>query len=167
MRTNKNLLAYLLRHDKNYNFEAGGWRTLADLCQRHSFTFEEIVDIVVNDDKGRFELNYDEMKVRALYGHSVEVDLLLRKQKPPKTLLHGTAVKYIESIRQNGLRPKSRRYVHMTEDIDIALKTGSRHGEAVLLKIDAQSMSDNGYVFYSTKNGTWLTNEVPIKYIKF
>lgn len=160
-------LAYLLRHDHNYDFEIGGWRELTELCQRHSFTTEEIVNIVSNDNKGRFEFNSDKTKVRALYGHSVEVDLLLHKQEPPLHLYHGTALKYIDSIRHNGIKSQARQYVHLTEDRDLAIKTGSRHGLAILLVINSNSMFDDGYDFYKTNNGTWLTLEVPLQYIVF
>ena len=160
-------LAYLLRHDKNYDFEIGGWRELTDLCQLHSFTTEDIIKIVANDNKGRFEFNSDKSKVRALYGHSVEVDFLLHKQEPPFILLHGTALKYIESIRDNGLKSQSRLYVHLTEDKELALKTGSRHGRAVLLVIDSHAMYNDGYVFYKVSDVTWLTKNIPLKYIHF
>lgn len=160
-------LAYLLRHDKNYDFEIGGWRLLSNLCQFHSYSKEEIIDIVSSDDKGRFEISSDTTKVRALYGHSVEVDLLLCIQEPPPLLLHGTALKYIESIRNHGLKAKSRQYVHLTEDRDLALKTGSRHGQVALLVVDAQAMFNDGYHFYCTDNGTWLTKAVPIQYILY
>lgn len=166
-KNNSKKLSYLLRHDHSYAFEIGGWRELTELCLLHSFTVEEVVDIVSNDDKGRFEFNPDKTKVRALYGHSVDVDLLLHKQEPPLHLLHGTALKYIESIRNNGLKSKARQYVHLTEDRDLALRTGSRHGLAVLLVIDAKSMFNDGYSFYCSKNGTWLTSEVPLQYIDF
>ena len=160
-------LAFLLRHDRNYDFEIGGWRELTDLCLRHSFTTEDVVDIVSNDGKGRFEFNSDKTKVRALYGHSVEVDLLLCKQEPPLRLLHGTALKYIDSIRNYGLKSKSRQYVHLTEDKYLAIMIGSRHGQAVLLEINSLAMFNDGYNFYHTNNGTWLTAEVPVKYIIF
>lgn len=159
--------AYLLRHDRNYDFEIGGWRELTDLCLRHSFTTDDVVDIVSNDDKCRFEFNSDKTKVRALYGHSVEVDLLLRRQEPPLRLLHGTALKYVDSIRDYGLKSKSRQYVHLTEDKELAIKTGSRHGMAVLLVINSLAMFNDGYNFYHTNNGTWLTAEVPVQYILF
>lgn len=128
---------------------SGGWRQLSNLCQLYAFSVEEITDIVSRDDKGRFELCSDKIKVRALYGHSIEVDLSLQKQKPPLRLLHGTALKYIESIQQNGLKSKARQYVHLTVDRDIAIRTGSRHGQAVLLEIDSQSMFNNGYDFFA------------------
>lgn len=160
-------LAYLLRHDRNYDFEVGGWRELCDLCQLHSFTTEEVVDIVSKDNKGRFEINEDKTKVRALYGHSVEVDLLLSAEVPPKFLFHGTAMKYVESIQHTGLMSRSRQYVYLTEDRDLAIKIGSRHGQPVLLIIDCQAMFNDGHEFYKTNNGMWLTKEVPIFYIQF
>ena len=126
-----------------------------------------VIDIVSNDNKSRFEFNSDKSKVRALYGHSVDVDLLLRKQEPPLRLLHGTALKYIDSIRNYGLKSKSRQYVHLTEDKDLAIMTGSRHGQAVLLEINSLAMFNDGYNFYRTNNGTWLTTEVPVQYIIF
>lgn len=165
--TNKSKqLAFLLRHDHNYELESGGWRNMDDLCQRYSFTTEEIIDIVSNDSKGRFEVNLDKTKVRALYGHSVNVDLSLHSQVPPGVLYHGTALKYIDSIKKYGLRQKSRQYVHLTEDKDLAILTGTRHGEAVLLVIDSYSMSKCGFLFFKASEGIWLTKEVPSLYIQ-
>lgn len=160
-------LAYKLRHDDEYQFEPGGWRSLSDLCDHHSFSRKEIIDIVANDDKGRYEINVDRTKVRALYGHSVKVELLLNNEEPPVRLMHGTAVKYIDSIRESGLKSKSRIYVHMTENRDAAIKTGSRHGQPVLLEINAQAMYNDGYEFYRISNGIWLTTEVPVEYLIF
>lgn len=160
-------LAYLLRHDRKYDFEIGGWRELNDLCQLHSFTNKEIIEIVSNDKKGRFEFNYDKTKVRALYGHSVAVDLQLCGEVPPPGLLHGTALKYIESILREGIKSQARQYVHLTEDMNQALRTGSRHGEALVLAVDSQAMSNDRYIFYRVSDGTWLTSEVPLQYIIF
>jgi len=160
-------LAYLLRHDNNYDFDLGGWRQLPDLYQNHSFSLEDIIDIVSNDDKGRFELNSVKSKIRALYGHSVKIDLQLKREEPPIHLLHGTASKYIESILQNGLNPKSRQFIHLTEVRELAIKTGARHGEPVLLVIDSQAMSNDGFVFYRISNGIWLTKNIPLKYLHF
>lgn len=160
-------LAYLLRHDDSYHLEAGGWREIDDLIANHQFSHSEICAIVAADTKGRYEINADLTKVRALYGHSVKVDLMLQSSEPPKILFHGSAMKYIESIHQNGLKPKSRQFVHLTEDRDLAIKTGSRHGEPVLLTIDSIAMYNNGYEFFRINNGLWLTKEVPVNYIAF
>ena len=160
-------LSYLLRQDNDYKLESGGWRLVSDLILRHSFTVTEIDEIVSTDSKGRFQLSEDKTKVRALYGHSVNIDLVLAPEEPPESLYHGTASKYLSSIKQSGLIAKARQYVHLTEDIDMAIKTGRRHGKSVLLKILTHKMDADGYVFYHLSNGVWLTDEVPLQYIDF
>lgn len=165
MESRSRKLAYLLRHDCGYRYETGGWRFVSDLIDNHSFTSEEIEAIVSTDAKGRFELNRDKTKVRALYGHSVEIELMLHSQCPPEFLYHGTASKYISSIMHCGLLPKARLYVHLTEDIKVAAMTGSRHGEPIVLKMLSNLMYSDGYIFHRLDNGVWLTKEVPIEYI--
>lgn len=158
-------LAYLLRHDCAYSYESGGWRALSDLVDNHSFTIGEIEMLVNTDSKGRFELNEDKSKVRALYGHSINIDLALSNDTPPEFLYHGTASKYISSIKNHGLLPRSRQYVHLSENIETAEKTGFRHGEPVILKVFSNLMFNEGYTFHCLNNGVWLTKEVPIQYI--
>lgn len=165
MESRSRKLAYLLRHDCGYRYETGGWRLVSDLIDNHSFTSEEIEVIVSTDVKGRFELNEDKTKVRALYGHSVEIELMLHSQCPPEFLYHGTASKYLSSIKHSGLLPKARQYVHLTEDIEAAAMTGSRHGDPIVLKVLSHLMCSEGYVFHRLDNGVWLTKEVPIEYI--
>lgn len=160
-------LAYRLRHDEEYRFEAGGWREVEDLVRNHSFTREEICDIVKHDNKGRYQLNDDSTKVRALYGHSVKVDLLLSNDYPPESLYHGTAEKYLPSILKEGLDSRSRQFVHLTENRDTAVKTGARHGKPAVLIIDSGAMHKAGYLFHNLGPGIWVTKIVPAEYIGF
>ena len=166
MESRSRKLAYLLRHDCDYIYETGGWRLVSDLIANHSFTNDEIEAIVSADAKGRFELNEDGTKVRALYGHSVDIELLLKSQCPPEFLYHGTASKYISSINHCGLLPKARQYVHLTDNIEMAVRTGLRHGNPVILKISSCAMYLDGYMIHQLNNGVWLTKEVPIEYIE-
>lgn len=62
--------------------------------------------------------------------------------------------------------PKSRLYVHLSKDQETALKVGSRHGKPVLYIVKSREMYKDGYKFYLSKNGVWLTKEVPCKYLK-
>ncbi len=159
-------LAYLLRHDCDYGYEHGGWRVVSDLIENHSFTQDELEKVVLSDSKGRFELNEDKTRVRALYGHSVQLGLLLTEAEPPEFLYHGTASKYLSSIENCGLLPKSRQYVHLTENIETAVKTGMRHGEPLLLRVASQRMASDGYSFYERNNGLWLTHHVPVNFLE-
>ena len=76
-------LAFLLRHDSNYDFPKDGWRTVENLVTECGYTKEEIEEIVATDNKGRYEYNEDHTAVRARQGHSVMVDVGLKEMEPP------------------------------------------------------------------------------------
>ena len=58
-----------------------------------------------------------------------------------------------------GLIPKSRLYVHLSKDYETAKTVGSRHGNPVVYQINAKQMAEDGYPFYLSVNGVWLTKE--------
>ena len=59
----------------------------------------------------------------------------------------------------------SRLYVHLSDNFETAEQVGSRHGDSVVLTINTKEMVNDGYVFYLSKNGVWLTDHVPSCYI--
>ena len=65
-----------------------------------------------------------------------------------------------------GLIPKSRLYVHLSKDSDTATNVGRRHGKPVLYTVKTGDMFKDGYKFFLSKNGVWLTKEVPVKYLE-
>ena len=97
--------------------------------------------IVAEDDKQRYSFNEDKTLIRANQGHSINVDVELKKASPPEILWHGTGEKYVESILGKGLIPKSRLYVHLSKDYDTAVKVGIRHGKPVVFKVYAGRMA--------------------------
>jgi putative RNA 2'-phosphotransferase len=82
-------------------------------------------------------------------------------------LYHGTAEKYLESIRRDGLQRAARRHVHLSERVETATAVGRRHGRLVLLEVRAGAMHRDGVAFYRTPNGVWLTDHVPTQYLLF
>jgi putative RNA 2'-phosphotransferase len=80
-------------------------------------------------------------------------------------LFHGTAEKSVNSILRTGLKSISRTHVHLTENEDTAIKVGARHGEVVLLLIDAVQMYNDGIKFYKSANGVILVDYVAPEYI--
>lgn len=163
-------LAFLLRHDKE-SYEKGiideeGWRKIEDLVTNHEFTEEEISKIVETDKKSRYEFNTTHDKIRAVQGHSIPVDVSLVEAQPPDILYHGTSTRFLESILQNGIEKKTRLYVHLSQTRGVAETVGKRHGEPVVLEIDAKTMYEDGIKFYQSKNKVWLVAGVPTKYIK-
>ena len=90
----------------------------------------------------------------------------LKKEEPPEILYHGTATKFEESIDKEGLIPKSRLYVHLSGDEETASKVGFRHGKLVLYRVKSGEMHKDGYEFFRSVNGVWLTKDVPVKYLE-
>lgn len=156
-------LSYLLRHDKLYTLESGGWRSIDSLITEKEFTFEELCDLVAKDTKGRFEFNGNKTKLRALYGHSVPVDLKLECSIPPNVLYYGTSKNASISILK-GLISRNRNYVHLTSDTDSAKHMGARYGIPVIIQINAEKMLEEGYKFYNSTGNIWLVREVPCRF---
>ena len=168
-------LSLILRHKPQViglQLDANGWadvEELIDLVNQHgiAISYELLDAIVQKNDKQRFTFNADRSKVRANQGHSLPVDLTLVAETPPPTLFHGTATRFLSSIRAKGLLSGSRQHVHLAaEELD-AIRVGQRHGHPVVLMIQAATMGQAGYQFYRAKNGVWLTERVPPQYIQF
>lgn len=158
-------LSFLLRHDTEYRFDEHGYREVQDLVQNHGFTNDEIVELVETNDKQRYEFNDDKSKIRARQGHSVNVNVDLKETLPPDVLFHGTATRFLDSIREKGILKMSRNYVQLSEKIDTAMEVGGRHGNPVVLGVDTKTMREDGIKFYLSNNNVWLTEFVDSKYI--
>lgn len=166
-------LSLILRHKPEIigiTLDEHGWANVKELIQginktRH-FTMGMLEKIVETDEKQRYSFNREKTLIRANQGHSINVDVELEEAIPPDVLYHGTATKYISSILYQGILHKNRLYVHLSKDIETAIKVGSRHGDVVILKIDAKQMYNDGIKFYLSKNGVWLTNDIDPKYFQ-
>lgn len=166
-------LSLVLRHKPEaigLELDEKGWAAVDDiirLAAAKGTTLDRgsIEAVVETNDKKRFSLSPDGVRIRANQGHSVDVDLDLSPAKPPMVLFHGTATRFLESILSQGLHPSGRHHVHLSSDRETAIKVGKRHGKPVILKIDAGAMNSDGHVFYLSENGVWLTNHVPVQYI--
>lgn len=149
----------------------GGWVEVDHLlavCARHQFSIsrEELSEVVALNDKQRFSFDETGTLIRANQGHSVPVDLQLEPTMPPDVLYHGTGQRSVEAIRREGLRKMSRHHVHLSPDVETAVKVGRRHGLPVVFRIDAAGMRQAGHVFYCSDNGVWLVDSVPPAYLE-
>lgn len=173
-RTSK-FLSYILRHhpkEIGLTLDAGGWadvETLVASARRHGRPLDRalVEEVVRHDSKERFSLSRDGAKIRANYGHSVDVDLGIEASVPPEELYHGTAARFTDAIRREGLRPGSRQYVHLSPDAETARAVGARHGRPVVLTIRSRELHTRGQCFYRAEGGTWLTDRVPVSHIRF
>ena len=90
----------------------------------------------------------------------------LKEEKLPEFLYHGTADRFIKTIMEEGLKPMSRLYVHLSKDIETANKVGKWHGNPVILKVCSGQMYQDGIKFYLSENDVWLVSKVDVKYIE-
>ncbi len=128
-------------------------------------TEEDVIRVMKNADKQRFAI--EDGRIRALYGHTA-IHVEYKPSEPPEILYHGTAHKFLDSIKKEGLLPMGREYVHMSADIDTAKKVGLRRDKnPVILKVDAKKAYKDGIKFYYISDKIWLADKVPPEYINF
>ncbi len=165
-------ISLILRHKPQIigiTLDEHGWADVGELLEgvsrTHPLDMAGLEKIVAEDNKQRYSFNEDKTKIRANQGHSVPVDVELEKKEPPQVLWHGTGQKYVASIDEQGLLPKSRLYVHLSSQYTTAVDVGARHGTPVVYRIDAKQMYEDGFEFLLSVNNVWLTKHVPVKYM--
>lgn len=167
-------MSLILRHKPEIigiSLDEHGWAVVDDLINgiaknNEGFDMKTLEEIVKTDTKQRYSFNNDKTLIRANQGHSIPVDVELEEKEPPEFLYHGTGEKYVSSILEQGLIPKSRLYVHLSKDIETAQNVGRRHGKEVIYKIATHEMYQDGYKFYLSVNDVWLTKKVPFQYMQ-
>ena len=168
-------LSLVLRHKPEtigLPLDQGGWAQVDELlsaAKRAGIPLDQEVlqQVVEQNDKQRFAFSADHLRIRASQGHSIFVALELEPLIPPEFLFHGTATRFLPSIRAQGLIPKGRQQVHLSPDEGAAVKVGQRHGKPIVLTIQAGRMDADAFRFYRSANGVWLTDKVPVAYIIF
>lgn len=168
-------LSLILRHQPEtigLVLDENGWADVEELLRLANgygrpITRPLLERIVAENDKKRFAFNETGERIRASQGHSIEIDLALSPIEPPPQLFHGTATRFVESIRERGLIPGSRQHVHLSADRETAVKVGQRHGKPTVLLVDSAAMARAGHRFFRSANGVWLTDHVPARFLTF
>jgi putative RNA 2'-phosphotransferase len=166
-------LSLVLRHQPGkigLTLDAQGWADVDELLSKANqhgvaLTRSLLQEVVEQNDKQRFAFNAGGTRIRANQGHSIKIDLGLAPIAPPEYLYHGTASRFIESIRHKGLLRGKRDYVHLSPDEATSRKVGARHGDPIVLVVKAGEMQAVGFAFYHAANGVWLTDHVPREYL--
>lgn len=163
-------MAYLLRHDPSgMQMDEEGFVDLEALLSKlrerwKNLTDPELRKIVEEDPKGRYEIS--DGKIRALYGHSVDVEPDL-PEVDVDVLYHGTSRKAAERIDREGLKSQGRRKVHLSARKEDAIEVGKRHApQPVLLEIEAAEAIDSGVAFQKASDKVYVTDFVPPKFIR-
>jgi putative RNA 2'-phosphotransferase len=169
-------ISYTLRHNpKAYNLtlDESGWVAMEDLLSalnqkknKQPVTEQDIVEMLKNSEKKRFEIM--EGRIRAYYGHSVPEKIELQPAQPPKVLYHGTTRRVVDAIKKEGLKPRGRQYVHLSQETETALLVGKRRDDwPVLIIVDAERAWQDGIRFYHGNEMVWLSDEIPAQYLTF
>ena len=167
-------LSLVLRHQPEtigIELDQNGWTDVDTLLKNSNsygikFEKETLKHIVETNSKKRFAFNETFDRIRASQGHSVEIELDYTSQKPPEILYHGTSEKSVQFILDTGLEKQSRQQVHLSTDIETAIRVGQRHGKPFVFKVLAEQMFNDKFEFFISDNGVWLTDNVPTKYLK-
>ncbi len=170
------LLSFILRHQPQsieLELDIHGWANIQELLKKlkekrnFDLSIERLREVVATNDKKRFIFDESETLIRASQGHSIEIDLALSPKTPPEVLYHGTASRNQMAITTEGIKKGQRQHVHLSATIDVARQVGKRHGSPIVCSVNAAQMALDGYLFYQSDNGVWLTDFIPPKYLTF
>lgn len=168
-------VSYALRHvpwEYELEMDEKGWvpvEQLLDALHRiekwSNICEADLNEMIEKSEKKRHE--FADGKIRAFYGHSIPMKILKEEKVPPDILYHGTARRFMQSIRESGLLPQSRQYVHLSQDIETAENVGRRYDDKpCILIVDAKRAWDEGVKFYLGNEKVWLVDIMPSRYIK-
>lgn len=127
-------------------------------------TDAHIRHVVSASDKQRFEIV--DGRIRARYGHSVEEAITYPQTDPPEILYHGTTPHAAALIRQQGLKPMERQYVHLSSTKEMAeIVARRRTGQPVILIVRAHEAQQAGVMFYNPEPRLYLSTPLPPHFI--
>ena len=168
-------ISLILRHDPgaaDLTLDAHGWVRVRDLCaaleeRGQRLDLDLIEHMMAIAEKQRWELSPDQKYIRALHGHSVALEFDYEPAAPPEALFHGTVRTFVDAIREEGLIPGNRQFVHLATTTMAAAEVARRRGKPVVLVVDTARMAAEGHAFFHTASGVWLTAHVPPTYLTF
>ena len=165
-------LSFVLRHaseEFDLPLDEYGYASVGDIVdiisgRYRDFNRDELLAVVDADAKGRYEIVGD--KIRACYGHSLEVSTRAKAVEPPEILYHGTSGQSLPLILRDGLKPMTRQFVHLSVTPGEAVKVGRRHSSnVILLKIRAREAHASG-VKFRAEASVYLVRRLPPEFIE-
>lgn len=162
-------LAGILRHGRfDLSMDDQGFVDMRDIVgvikeknpRMHWLRPHHIVALVDTDPKGRYQVSGN--VVRATYGHTIELDMVLNTENVPDYLYYPTAPEETDLILESGLYPSDRVMVHLSLTYQDAFNAGSvRVEQPVILEIDVNACFDAGYDIGKAAKTVFLCKHVP------
>lgn len=167
------LLSGILRHfpDKfGLKMDENGWVNLDSLIRALKKKFKWVDKwvlkvIVSSDPKERYEIRED--KIRARYGHSIDVKLNDMPEAEEDVLFYATSEEEAQRLIEVGIKPVNRTFVHLATSAEKSLEAARvRSNNPILFEIDAKSAKKDGIKIIKANRFIALAKEIPPKYVK-
>jgi len=145
-----------------------GWVDLTSLGQvvasRHRWAGKELViALVQSDSKQRYEIAGD--RVRARYGHSVDVELDHPENKLPR-LYYGASEEEADRILEIGIKPASQRYVHLSTTAEKAWHVATfRTGNPRVIQAEAAAAQQAGVRMMTVNEDIVISDMIPARFL--
>lgn len=165
-------IAFALRHDPGHfelKLDDEGWTSLEDLIiairfERHEWDrIDESIVRTAIADMDRFEIR--DGRIRAVYGHSIEVAMPPAIETPPAVLYHGTSADNVPSILQHGILKMRRQFVHLSSDYDWVVRFLDDKPAWTIFAIEIASALQGGVLFRKANQHVWLTHTLPPSFL--
>jgi len=167
-------LSYVLRHDPStlgLSLDPEGFVSLPQLLsamkRQKKWNWVKrghVKEIVETSNKKRFEIA--DNRIRALYGHTVPLEVRYENVVPPAFLYHGTSEAKLESIMESGLKPMRRHYVHLSTTCEDARDVGLRkNAHPMIIRVLALEAHRNGIKFYKAGE-VFLSEFIPSSFLQ-
>ena len=165
-------LAFMLRHQpEEFDLELDrfGWGDLEDvvyaLQERTGSTVEEedVAEAIESSDRPRYEIK--DGKIRALYGHSIQIDPG-EPTEPPDELFIGVGSRDASRAEDSGLRSGRRAFLHLARTEEEARESGRRIArDYAVVTVFAGEAFDEGTDFYD-RGALFLADEIPGEFLE-
>ena len=165
-------LAFMLRHQpEEFDLELDrfGWGDLEDvvyaLQERTGSTVEEedVAEAIESSDRPRYEMK--DGKIRALYGHSIQIDPG-EATEPPDELFIGVGSRDASRAEDSGLRSGRRAFLHLARTEEEARESGRRIArDYAVVTVFAGEAFDEGTEFYD-RGALFLADEIPGEFLE-
>jgi len=164
-------LAYMLRHQPeefDLVLDKHGWGNLGDVVQAlgdrldESVEEEDVNEALAGADRVRYEIK--DGRIRALYGHSIEVDPG-EPDEPPDELFATVRGRDVPNVERDGLKSVRRSHLHLSLTEDEGREVGRRLDRRyAVIRVLAGDAWEDGIDFYD-RGAIFLSEEIPIEFI--
>lgn len=172
------ILAGMLRHfPENYGvrLDDHGWVRIYMIvppirARRRNFgwlTPRHIESMALTDPKGRYQVSRNH-EIRATYGHTIPVELDdLPTDDIPDVLYYQTTAEEYEFMKETGISPSDKTWVHLSRGFRQAYVSGLYHVDSpMIVGVDTRTLIASGIPVYRATEDVFVVREIPAEFVK-